>query len=249
MSHSCQFTYSHYKNTLREFKKTHCFSSYQDSSNDDIILRHDVDYSLESAIRMAEIEKYLEVKSTYFILFHSEFYNTFSPSSTKKINQLLKADHYLGLHYDASALLEINHDSSDIIKEEIEIMEKHFQTEIKVISAHDPSIQKKISLKLPSNIIDAYSERFIVKRKYLSESVQYWREGCFCKHIYKNKKLQILIHPIWWTKNGISMKSVMKNLIRVENAKISNLVNKDLKIYEEYIKKVKRITENQKYNI
>lgn len=239
MSHSCKFSYSHYKNTLREIKKTHHFSSYQDSSNNDVILRHDVDYSLESAVRMAKIEKQLEVKSTYFILFHSEFYNTFSLSSMKKINQLLKADHYLGLHYDASTILEINHDPLDVIKEEIEIMEKHFQTEIKMISAHDPSIQKKISLKLPSNIIDAYSERFTVNRKYLSESVQYWREGCFCKHISENKKLQILIHPIWWTKDGISMKSIMKNLMRTESTKISNLVNKDLKIYEDYIKKLK----------
>jgi len=247
MSHSCKFSYSHYENTLREIKKTHRFSSYQDSSNDDVILRHDVDYSLESAVRMAEIEKQLEVRSTYFILFHSEFYNTFSHSSIKKINQLLKDNHYLGLHYDASAILKINHDPSDIIKKEIEIMEKHFQTEIKVISAHDPSIQKKISLKLPSNIIDAYAERFTVNRKYLSESVQYWREGCFCKNIYENKKLQILIHPIWWTKDGMGMKSIMTNLVREESTKLTNLVNKDLKIYEEYIKKLKskKDTENQ----
>ena len=240
MSHSCEFSYSHYENTLRDIKKTHRFSSYQDSSNDDVILRHDVDYSLESAVRMAEIEKQLEVRSTYFILLHSEFYNTFSPSSIKKINQLLKAGHYLGLHYDASALLEINHDPSDIIKKEIEIMEKHFQTEIKVISAHDPSIQQKISLKLPSDILDAYAERFTVDRKYFSESVQYWREGCFCKNIYEYKKLQILIHPIWWTKDGISMKNIMKNLLTEENIKLNNLVNKDLKIYEEYIKKLKK---------
>ena len=243
MSHSCEFSYSHYENTLRDIKKTHRFSSYQDSSNDDVILRHDVDYSLESAVRMAEIEKKLEVRSTYFILFHSEFFNTFSPSSIKKIKQLLKTDHYLGLHYDASALLEINHDPSDIIKEEIEIMEKHFQTEIKVISAHDPSIQQKISLKLPSDILDAYAERFTLNRKYLSESVQYWREGCFCKNIYENKKLQILIHPVWWTKDGISMKNIMNNLLIEGNTKLNNLVNKDLKIYEEYIKKLK----NEKY--
>ena len=240
MSYSCEFSYSHYKNTLQDIKKTHRFSSYQDSSNYDVILRHDVDYSLESAVRMAEIEKQLEVRSTYFILFHSEFYNIFNPSSIKKINQLLKADHYLGLHYDASVLLEINHNPSDIIKEEIEMMEKHFQTEIKVISAHDPSIQQKISLKLPSKILDAYAERFTVDRKYLSESVQYWREGCFCKNIYENKKLQILIHPIWWTEDGMNMKSIMKKMVVEGNTKLTNLVNKDLKIYEEYIKKLKK---------
>lgn len=239
MSHSCNFSYLHYKNTLKEIKKNQNFSSYHYSSNNGVILRHDVDYSLESAVRMAKIEKDLGVKSTYFILFHSEFYNTFSPSSIKKIKQLVKADHHIGLHYDASAMLEIDHDPSDIIKEELEIMEKHFQTEIKVISAHDPSIQKKIPLKLPSNIIDAYSEKFIIKRKYLSESVQCWREGCFCKHIYDSIKLQILIHPIWWTKDGIGMKSIMKNLEKTKSAKISNLVNKDLKIYEKYIKKIK----------
>jgi len=35
------------------------------------------------------------------------------------------------------------------------------------------------------------------------------------------------------------MKNIMKNLVREESTKLTNLVNKDLKIYEEYIKKLK----------
>ncbi len=69
MSHSCEFSYLHDKNTLSDIKITHRFSSYQDSSNDDVVLRHDVNYSLESAVRMVEIEKQLKVRLTYFISF------------------------------------------------------------------------------------------------------------------------------------------------------------------------------------
>jgi len=60
--------------------------------------------------------------------------------------------------------------------------------------------------------------------------------------------LQILIHPIWWTKDGMGMKSIMKNLVREQSTKLTNLVNKDLKIYEEYIKKLKSKKDSKNQN-
>lgn len=53
---------------LRE--KGYSFADYLNYSNFNkaVILRHDVDFSLEKALEMAEIEKKEEVQSTYFIL-------------------------------------------------------------------------------------------------------------------------------------------------------------------------------------
>ena len=65
-----------------------------------IILRHDVDCSLELALKIAEIENHLGIDSTFFILFHLELYNPFSPSASKIINQILKLVHNIGLNYN-----------------------------------------------------------------------------------------------------------------------------------------------------
>ena len=39
-----------------------------------LILRHDIDMSLEAALPIAEIEKNIGVKATYFILLRSDLY-------------------------------------------------------------------------------------------------------------------------------------------------------------------------------
>ena len=82
---SCNFSYEHYKNTLKEIKEKRKFSTFHNNSNNDVILRHDVDSSLKAALTMAKIEYDLDIQSTYFILFTSDFYNPFSIDSSKFI--------------------------------------------------------------------------------------------------------------------------------------------------------------------
>ncbi len=161
------FSYSHYKKSLLEIKKGHKISNFDDYSKNDVILRHDVDFALEPALRMAQIEKELGVQSAYFILFHAPLYNPFSLRSSQIINQVLKLGHNIGLHYDSSFILENDLDPTDAVNLEIKLMEQHFKCTIKVISAHNPSTNKKLKLKLPADIIDADSSEFRRNRKYL----------------------------------------------------------------------------------
>ena len=70
-SDNCNFSYNHYKQTLEKIKKTHKILTFGNSSDKDVILRHDVDASLEAALKMAELENKINVSSTYFILLSS----------------------------------------------------------------------------------------------------------------------------------------------------------------------------------
>lgn len=231
-----EFTYNHYEETLSEIQKSHRFSNFLNCSDNDVILRHDIDFSLESALRMAEIEHNLGIQSTFFILFQSEFYNPFSPSSISLIKKILKMGHFLGLHFDETITSEKNIDQLKIIQNEITTMENHYDTLIKTVSAHNPSINKNTSLKLPENIVNVYSEQFIKNRKYLSDSVQNWREGCFCKHFKMHKKMHILIHPIWWTKDGKHRTEIMKSLVDGELDNHKKQVTKTIEIHHDYFK-------------
>jgi len=210
---TCNFSYLHYKKTLNEIKKTHKFSNFLNCSKNDIILRHDIDVSLPSALKIAEIENQLDIQSTFFILIHAELYNPFSGKFIEIIKKILKLGHNLGLHYNASIITENNLEPSKSIKKEIEIMEQHYDTEIKVISAHDPMINKKFSIKPPPGVVDAYSPEYTLNRKYLSDSVQFWREGCFCKHFHNHEKMQILTHPIWWSEDNKNRSEIMRMLL------------------------------------
>ena len=48
-----------------------------------MILRHDVDLSLDAALRMAELEAEAGAAATYFLMTRSEFYNLDSPSGER----------------------------------------------------------------------------------------------------------------------------------------------------------------------
>lgn len=232
--HACDFSYSHYEEVLAEIKKTHKFTNFMNSSSNDIILRHDVDCSLELALKIAEIENHLGIDSTFFILFHSELYNPFSLSASKIINQILKLGHNIGLHYNTSVISQIKKNPVDIIRKEIEILEEHFKTSVSVISAHDPSVSKKFEIRLPDSIVDAYSKQYTMQRKYLSDSVQYWREGCFCKHYKNYDSMQVLTHPIWWTKDNKGLKEIMKSFVGGEWDNHKHQVENDMKKYKKY---------------
>ncbi len=212
------FTTENYISTLKKYKETHKFSFFNNCSSNDIILRHDIDFSLHDALRIAKIENTLEIKSTYFILLHSELYNPFGSVSSKKIIDILELGHQIALHYDEKFFHQSHVDISDGIKKEIDILEQHFDTKINAVVRHNPSISgKKIPVNLPSGVLDAMSDNFTLKRKYISDSVRYWRETqghLFCSDENDFSELQILTHPALWTDKVLSREEA---LLRIMN--------------------------------
>ena len=63
------FTYEHYTNILQELRKSYKFTSFKSATTNDVILRHDVDASLHAALKIAKIEKELDISSTFFYSF------------------------------------------------------------------------------------------------------------------------------------------------------------------------------------
>jgi len=239
LSH-CDFSYEHYLNTLKSFKKDHSFSAYSNFGNKDVILRHDVDFTLESAFEMAKLENGIDTQSTYFLLFHCNLYNIFSAESTRLIKKILGLGHKIGLHYDSNYFLENNLNPNEVIIDEIETMKKHFGSQINVITAHNPSITAKLEIHLPSDIIDEDSVKFKTNRKYLSDSVQNWREGCFCNYIDENR-LNLLIHLVWWTRDNKNRIEILENLVGGEMDIHKKEIESLKKFQDDYLNKLKII--------
>lgn len=231
----CNFTYEHYIETIEKFKKTYKFTTYGNSSTNDIILRHDVDTSLVAALKMAKIENKLKISSTYFIYFSSEFYNTFGENSFRLIEEILKLGHRIGLHYNENFIMQNNLDPTEAIITQIKFLEYHFKTKIEAIAAHEANtFPPSMKIHLPKNIFNAYSDEFVKDRKYLSDSAMFWREGCFCNHYDKFQKLQILIHPMWWNQEKMSREEIMNLFLDGEYNLYSNLIKSDRKKHEEW---------------
>lgn len=198
----CNFSLSHYFKTLEKARKLgYDIIPLKDKdslhSKKYIILRHDVDYSIDYAYRLGIMEAKRKIKSSYFILLHSLFYNPFSPINIKKI-KILSKYHEIGLHYEVEVIPKEPRKAMETILAEIKLLEKIIGTKVTSVSAHNVTTGLKPNHKLLKLLSKFVLDTKNLDIKYISDSTQNWREGCMCQHMGKEDKLQILTHPFLW---------------------------------------------------
>jgi len=237
---NCKFTLQHYKEVLSYAKKQYTFQTFSEYVNSPkqshaILLRHDVDYSIDKAFEMAKLESSLGIKSTYFVLLRASFYNPYSPTNTSHLKKILELGHEIGLHYDSTELSKEKFPYKKL-KEEINQLEQIIDHKIFVIAQHNPTISPKLN-KIPEKFLDVRESKIFKSIPYISDSVKNWRAGCMCNHIGKETILQILIHPIWWTQKQKTIDTILNEIVADYNIQIS----KAKKIHLKYLKDLKSI--------
>tara|TARA_R110000868_G_scaffold138329_1_gene352328 strand:- start:47534 stop:48295 length:762 start_codon:yes stop_codon:yes gene_type:complete len=193
--------------TYRALLESLCNKGYEFKKFDDfnpekrhILLRHDIDYSLEMALNLAEVEKDMNISSTYYILLTGKFYNPFNACSIKIIKKLLSMGHNVGLHLDASIYSNDMNELSKACTQECTLLEQLTQCPVTDVSFHRPAEQL---LGYKGNLggrRHSYQPCFFKEIGYVSDSRGEFRFGHPMDHeaIMNNKALQLLLHPIWW---------------------------------------------------
>lgn len=117
-----------------------------------VLWRHDVDYSLNRAYQLADIEERLGITATYFIHMQSSFYNIFEPSQYEIIERIISQGHAIGLHFDYGFYTRSRRMSNrDEIEKQVviekEIMENYFNIKIGAVSFHNPEANGVLDLQ------------------------------------------------------------------------------------------------------
>ena len=216
-----KFTYDEYENLISKLQKHgYQFASYYDykSFEKPVIMRHDIDYSLQKSVELAEFENQLGIQSTYFILISSPFYNIVSKDAVEKIKKIQNAGHEIGLHFD-----ELNYDESEYDKiggvekaiyREIDLMNTILECDIKSVSMHRPSPKTLQASYDLGTIVNSYSKEFFEGFKYVSDSRRRWRENVdeiISCGLYN--KLHILTHAFWYNKKEVTLETTIRNFI------------------------------------
>jgi len=235
----CNFTLKHYEEICNIIAKSQykiCF--FNDCSSDYrniLILRHDVDQSLDQSIKIAKIENKYNIKSTFFIWLRSPFYNIFEKKYSDIIYEIASLGHQIGLHFDESSyIINSEVDFNKFIEKEINLIQTYFNINIFAVSMHRPSkwiLDNNIQL---DNYINTYSKIYFKDFKYISDSKRQWKEGCICNKININKynKLHILIHPFWWVEKDISFDQRIYDYIRDKANKLETDLENNISVYE-----------------
>jgi len=206
---ACRFNLSHYREILKIARRHHRIGPFAlqrqplDGKGARLILRHDVDSSLEAAVEMAKVEKNLGVSATYFLQLHSDFYSSTSHSGVSAVRQLLKWGHEVGLHFDPAFYRKMKWTQNKGLRTDLAVLSELTGKKIVSVSRHLPLVNRE-RLSLPDSVkYDAYDSRFISGRyKYISDSNSIFREDCFCKHLEAGVDFYFLVHPVWWVNPG-----------------------------------------------
>jgi len=197
------------------------------------ILRHDIDYCVESALCIAKIEKEHEIDSSFYFLVDSHHYNVVSPESIKIIKEIASMGHEIALHFDCSSYSPTEH--HDVIQNHIHILSRASKTKITSVSFHNPGIYKDGIVRDDSynTLYNTYADNINSRFVYFSDSLCRFRDENFVNKIMSGSvnNLHLLIHPIWWIAEGKMRDEKMMNFL---NKNRSNIFNEYKKIIDKY---------------
>jgi hypothetical protein len=169
-----------------------------------LILRHDVDVSVDCALQMAQVEKELGVRSIYFFLLTSPLYNLLSKEAAKQVRAIHELGHEIGLHFDPDAYPS---DAFDHVQDELTTLVSFYPFANPIwISFHRPGPKagQLSELKLPGGIRHTYETQFFAGLAYFSDSRGSWGRGnpVDSEEFKQGKSMQVLTHPVWWVHEG-----------------------------------------------
>jgi hypothetical protein len=193
----CAFDLDHYRELLSAAKSGgYRFAFFdRDPRDGELLLRHDVDLSLEAAVEMAEVEAEAGATATYFLMTQSVFYNLASPVGSRTLNRLRELGHRVGLH---------------AVWPRIDLDERFDP----VLAWHNP--EPEFMREPVEGAVNVMEPRF--SANYRSDSNQNWRHGCPHDALAARELpwLQLLVHPEIWVYPGETMRESMLAMLDAE---------------------------------
>jgi hypothetical protein len=216
--HFADFTRTNYRRLIRLARERFVFTAFHeiDRSKRFVLWRHDVDFSVHSALKLAAIEAEEGVRSTYFLHLHSRFYNLLDPEITARVRSILSMGHRIGLHFDMEysapgSVAELER----LLRLESGILESIFGAPVHVFSFHNPS---PFALSCQewsyAGLINTYAAFFQKEVPYCSDSNGYWRFRRLEDVLQGNDpRLHVLTHPGWWQDEPMSPRKRLERCI------------------------------------
>ncbi len=199
---NCRFDLVHYREILEAAKAGgYRFAAFGDGpAEGELLLRHDVDLSLDAALRMAEVEADAGAAATYFLMTESVFYNLASKEGVGAIERLRSLGHHIALH--------AVYPHAD--------MDDRFEP---VVAWHNPDPDY---MTVPiAGAVNVMGDRYFTPVTYRSDSNQHWRAGCPHGELAERSFpwLQLLTHPEIWAFEGSTMGETMNAMLDAERAR------------------------------
>jgi len=215
------FTFSYFEKIIRKAKEggfkflTHkkFFENINSFKEEDkiILLRHDADFDIDKAFKLANLEHSLGVYGTYYFRVHAK-YNLFSYKNYRYLQKMMEMGHEIGLHYEAVDMVNLfKGDMNEIFLREKKILETVLGQKIFGCAAHRDWITYTSNLelfnvhKLDISEVGLLYEAYDAEKHMIYVSEAYnkngltWRTSKNPEDLLEEvSKLCIMTHPRYW---------------------------------------------------
>lgn len=199
------------------------------STADFVILRHDVEVSVDKAVDLARIECEMDIRSTYFFQVRSGGYNILAAENIRKIQSIQSMGHDIGLHFhmdrDAPPM-PIEYYQANIQKDR-SLMETFLNIGIQAFSIHRPSPFVLECELCADGMVNTYDPLFFAYSRdpetirdnaelplYLADSEHAWKYGYPDRQtIQDRRRVQILMHPYSWSEQGFGREDNFRDIL------------------------------------
>lgn len=245
-----EFSYATYIELIDKLRKRVPILDFSDVTSDTkkfLVLRHDVEFSIEKAHTLAKVEHdELNICSSFFFQIRNNFYNTFSDRNIKLIKEIEDMGHKIGLHVHPSAM-EDSRDISTHIQNDAEVLSYFLNIKIDRYSFHRPSkFILSLNLSIPG-LINTYHDRYFhfyeavrpnfLKVYYAADSDHKWKYFNLNELLQRGAhKMQILTHPYSWSLSGLNSDAAFFELIKQKNIELIQTISDECDHYPKELK-------------
>ncbi len=207
-SMECPFTLQEYRSLIRLAKQRYRFVDFDTfAGENEIIWRHDVEYSLHEMHRMAEADLQEGIVSVLFVQIRSPFYNGLSAYAKSLFSEWIAGGLRIGLHFDWEFFRNDLKNLERHVRSEKEILEQLISTEITSFSYHNPNDEILAYSHDMAGMMNAYHPRFFNSNgvHYISDSNGRWRSRNL-REVLSDPgitRLQVNLHDSWWCEDRI----------------------------------------------
>jgi hypothetical protein len=199
---NCAFDLAHYAELLAAARTGGYRFGFFDHepAPGDLLLRHDVDLSLDAALTLAVLEAEAGAQATYFLMTQSVFYNLASPEGEHALGRLRELGHRVGLH---------------AVYPRLELDDRFDP----VVAWHNPDPE---FMREPlDGAVNVMQPEYFDPDHYRSDSNQHWRSGCPHEELTGGsfEWLQLLTHPEIWAYPGETMRETMLAMLEAERGR------------------------------
>ena len=167
-------------------------------------IRHDVDLHLSLISKMANLEKSLGIRATYFVPLTLHF-NPLYPPNHHILKQLYKLGHEVGLHYDLETYPEDFIQAREHLNWEVGILQNLTGQVVRSICMHQPHKGKSDLFCELDTYVHPSDPRYQKDLLYVSDSCRAWRDEnllrCFGPEA--PRRLLLTIHPELWLDGSV----------------------------------------------